>query len=60
MMKMGISEAGSEALLSSMAAETMAGAPELAVVELGIMGFIIGAKKISEHHKNKKEAKRVE
>jgi hypothetical protein len=47
MMKMGISEAGSEALLSSMAAETMAGAPELAVVELGIMGFIIGAKKIS-------------
>jgi hypothetical protein len=47
MMKMGISEAGSEALITSMVGETMAGAPELAIVELGIMGFIIGAKKIS-------------
>ena len=36
-----------DALIDSMMAETMAGAPELAVAELAIMGFIVGAKKIS-------------
>ena len=47
MWKMGISEAGSEALLSSMTAETMSGFPELAVAELAILGFVIGAKKLT-------------
>jgi hypothetical protein len=57
MWKMGISEAGSEALLGSMGAEMMAGQPELVVAEMAIMGFIMGAKKLSEHHKKKKEAR---
>lgn len=49
-----------DALIDSMMAETMAGAPELAVAELAIMGFIMGAKKISQHHRNKKETQRIE
>ena len=46
-MKTSFTEVGSQALIDSMMAETMAGQPELAVAELAIMGFIIGARKIS-------------
>lgn len=57
MWKAGFSEAGSDALMASLSGEMMAGQPELAVAELALFGFIMGAKKLSEHHKKKKEAK---
>lgn len=57
MWKAGLTEGGSDALMASLTGEMMAGQPELAVAELALFGFIIGAKKLSEHHKNKKAAK---
>jgi len=47
MWKMGMSEAGSDALIASMGAETMSGFPELAIAELSVLAFVMGAKKIS-------------
>jgi hypothetical protein len=47
MWKMGLSEGGAEALFASMAGESAVGFPEIAVAEMAILGFVMGAKKIT-------------
>lgn len=54
MWKAGLSEAGSEALMTSLTGEMLAGQPELAVAELALFGFIMAGKKIADHHREKK------
>jgi hypothetical protein len=54
MWKAGFSEAGTDAIMASFGAEAMAGQPELILGEMALLGFIMGAKKLSEHHKKKK------
>lgn len=41
-----MTEGGSGAFLESMAAETAMGAPEIAILEAGMFGLILGIKKI--------------
>ena len=41
-----MTEGGSSAFLESMAMETAAGAPEIAILEAGMFGLILGVKKL--------------